>query len=435
MSLTKIVKRLLNLFTAKGDFLVYDGTNNVIFPVGTDGQSIVADSVQPAGVKWANVTTAPGGTTGDIQYNNAGVFAGDTATTDGSGNIIATSFTGSGAGLTNIPSAGTQGQLQYNNAGVLAGDIANTDGAGNVQVLSLQSQGGDITAHVGGNLIAADGGNVITTTGTFQGDGSGLTNVAGGTAGQLQYNTGTGLPLGGDTATTDGAGNLIVTSISGSGAGLTNIAAAGTTGEFQYNSGGVLAGDSAVTDGSGNWSNIASANITTVVASLFTANAAATFNDLAFFNNSVVINAGILELVAGGITIYNGIFTQGYGVPPIVAANDVTAQTTAQTLATYTNVTTVVTGTYRVGGYVTITAISVDVLQLQVTYTDENSVSRTVSFFPQGLTSASLSATGAYTFPEIVIRAAAAAIAVKVVFTTGIGTVTYDAGGFIEQIT
>lgn len=115
-----------------------------------------------------------------------------------------------------------------------------------------------------------------------------------------------------------------------------------------------------------------------------------------------------------------------------VANGDVTGQTTAQTITTYTPP---ATGTFRVGGYVTITAVMTDVLQLQVSYTDETSTPRTVSFFPQGLTSASLATTGVFTFPEILIRAAAgSAISVNVVFTTGIGTVTYDAGGFLEQL-
>lgn len=39
--------------TTKGDLIVHNGTDNVRVPVGTDGHSLVADSTQPSGVKWA----------------------------------------------------------------------------------------------------------------------------------------------------------------------------------------------------------------------------------------------------------------------------------------------------------------------------------------------------------------------------------------------
>lgn len=92
-------------------------------------------------------------------------------------------------------------------------------------------------------------------------------------------------------------------------------------------------------------------------------------------------------------------------------------------------------GTFRLGGWVTITAISVDVLQLQCTWTDETSTSRTKIFFPQGITSADLASTGAFTFPTMDIRAkSGSAITIKTVLTTGIGSITFDAGALIEKI-
>ena len=45
--------------TTKGDIEVHNGTNVVRVPVGIDGQTIVADSTEPAGVKWAD--SAAGG--------------------------------------------------------------------------------------------------------------------------------------------------------------------------------------------------------------------------------------------------------------------------------------------------------------------------------------------------------------------------------------
>lgn len=92
--------------------------------------------------------------------------------------------------------------------------------------------------------------------------------------------------------------------------------------------------------------------------------------------------------------------------------------------------------TYRVGAYTTITAVATDVLNTEVTYTDETGTARTQLFYPMGLTSASLAATGAYSFPCTNIRVNPnTAITVKTVLTTSIGTITYDVGGTIEQLT
>lgn len=109
------------------------------------------------------------------------------------------------------------------------------------------------------------------------------------------------------------------------------------------------------------------------------------------------------------------------------------ALTTAQTITSYP--TPAVDGTYRIGGNVTITAIATDVAQLQVVYTDETNTSRTVLFYPLGLTSAALSATGAYTFPDTQIRVkASTTITVSVALTTSLGSITYNAGATIQQL-
>lgn len=39
--------------TTKGDLIVHNGSANVRLPIGTNGQVLTADSVQPTGVKWA----------------------------------------------------------------------------------------------------------------------------------------------------------------------------------------------------------------------------------------------------------------------------------------------------------------------------------------------------------------------------------------------
>lgn len=74
----------LSPLTTKGDLVVFDGTNNVRLPVGTDTYGLVADSAQPDGIKWAPipsvpVTVANGGTgattlTGSLVGNGTSAF-------------------------------------------------------------------------------------------------------------------------------------------------------------------------------------------------------------------------------------------------------------------------------------------------------------------------------------------------------------------------
>ena len=46
----------LSPLTTRGDILTHDNTNNVRLPVGANGQSLVADSSQPTGLKWTTIT-------------------------------------------------------------------------------------------------------------------------------------------------------------------------------------------------------------------------------------------------------------------------------------------------------------------------------------------------------------------------------------------
>lgn len=58
--------------STKGDLILFDGSNNVRFALGTDGYALVADSAQSAGVKWATVMTNPMTTSGDMVEAGAG---------------------------------------------------------------------------------------------------------------------------------------------------------------------------------------------------------------------------------------------------------------------------------------------------------------------------------------------------------------------------
>jgi hypothetical protein len=112
-------------------------------------------------------------------------------------------------------------------------------------------------------------------------------------------------------------------------------------------------------------------------------------------------------------------------------AANLTAQTAAVTIAT---VTPTAAGSDRVGGYVSVTALATDTSELEVTYTDENSVAQTQLFYPLGASSALISGTGAYVFPSMDIRVKAnTAVTLKTILPTSSGSITYDAGGTIQQ--
>lgn len=116
------------------------------------------------------------------------------------------------------------------------------------------------------------------------------------------------------------------------------------------------------------------------------------------------------------------------------ATADLTAQTTATTVTSFAVPGSGSFNTFRVGGYLTVTAVSLDVIQLQVAYTDETSTSRTQSFFVQGATTG-ISATGANGYSPIDIRAKqGTTITVSTILTTGTGSISYDAGASITQL-
>jgi hypothetical protein len=135
-------------------------------------------------------------------------------------------------------------------------------------------------------------------------------------------------------------------------------------------------------------------------------------------------------------------YTQGWSVVSQATINntlqgkgDLTAQTAA--VGTVTSFAVPGSGSYnsfRIGGYITVTAISLDVIQLQVSWTDETSTSRTQSFFVQGSTTG-ISATGASAYSPMDIRVKqGTTITVATVLTTGTGSITYDVGASISQL-
>lgn len=91
-------------------------------------------------------------------------------------------------------------------------------------------------------------------------------------------------------------------------------------------------------------------------------------------------------------------------------------------------------GSFRVGGNITINAITSGTVQLRINYTNENGNNSTAIFFPQGLTVSTLTTAGIYTFPTMDIRCrAGTVIGINVRVIAGVGE-DYNAGGSIQFI-
>lgn len=141
-----------------------------------------------------------------------------------------------------------------------------------------------------------------------------------------------------------------------------------------------------------------------------------------------------LQYAAKGLSVYDStinlptVYTGNRNwakIPMTMASVDTAAQTTAITLTTLTS--DVSNSTYDIGGYINPTAIATDVIQLQCTYTDQNSNSQTVSW-------SNISAVGNSAYSPVTIRVkGGTTITLKTNLSTGGGTITYDAGGYIKK--
>lgn len=121
-----------------------------------------------------------------------------------------------------------------------------------------------------------------------------------------------------------------------------------------------------------------------------------------------------------------------YTAPQIVKSNCLSGQTSPQTILAYT--TGGADSSFTVSAQTTITALSVNVVNTTVTYTDETNLSRTLTFFPMGATSATLSI-GASNYAVMgEIRVKASTTITVAVTATGIGTETYNSCATITKI-
>lgn len=154
-----------------------------------------------------------------------------------------------------------------------------------------------------------------------------------------------------------------------------------------------------------------------------------------FFNGGI-LNAGYLSGNGYGPLTYDnsGNITNNTGLVPLnVASADLIGQTTAvSSVATYTPG---ANGTYRIGGYINITAASASTITLKVTYTDENSVSVTqiipLTLASTGAVSTTAVAISNNSATDIQIRAKSGSAITVLTTVTGVSR-TYDVGGTIE---
>lgn len=132
------------------------------------------------------------------------------------------------------------------------------------------------------------------------------------------------------------------------------------------------------------------------------------------------------------ITSYNGDTTSGNGVASVVCAGPFTGQTSA--ITGICGVGESVDTTYEAGGWINITAISVNTITVQVTFTDETNTVRTLSFFPQGLTASAIATTGFVALPDMTIRVKAGTTATMKTVVVGAGSQTYDFEPIMKRV-
>jgi hypothetical protein len=111
--------------------------------------------------------------------------------------------------------------------------------------------------------------------------------------------------------------------------------------------------------------------------------------------------------------------------PTVSSSADLTAQTTADTITSVTSV--AATSTYNVGAYLNVTAVTTDVIEVQIIFTDENNTAQTITL-PTVSTTGYVSMT-----PQIIRVKASTTITVKTTLTTGVGSITFDTGAYITK--
>lgn len=461
----KTVANVAAIFTSPNTWTALQTFGNQISFGGAtvSTTSLTTDDVlQYNGTNWINVASStiggtPGGADTDFQYNNGGVFAGaDYFYTDGtfpyatngirfttSGNAQINS-TGSG----NLQLAGTSSIIAVTpsfslpSGGLIANGTIETTG-GNLWAASggFLELGGSSSGNIFLQAAAAASGTATLPSGTYTVVGTNnnqtltnktLTNPIIST-GILDTNGNHILDFSPNASATN---NLsIQNSATG---GPVQISAVGTdpniqvyinpkgTGILQVNSAAVFTGSVQIT--SGHLTLWGSSSGTTQLQAA--AAASGQVLTLPPGNDTVTANAATQTLTNKSIDYNSNTITNLPG--GVVTSTNVTAQTAGGTLIGCNPAST---STLRIGGYITVNSISLDVIQFQVAYTDENSTSQTVVVAPQGTTTVGITTTGPKTFPTIDIRVLGGHnITVSATLTTGTGSINYDAGAVCQNL-
>lgn len=134
---------------------------------GTSGQALVS-SGSTAAPTWANVTTSPAGTTGQVQYNSGGAFAGSANFTfDGTNTTVAGNVTG--ATLRTTRASGSQPEVVLTQTGVASWSVYNPPSSTDLRFyngadrLSLNGNG---AIGVGSSPSYGTSGQVLTSQGS-----------------------------------------------------------------------------------------------------------------------------------------------------------------------------------------------------------------------------------------------------------------------------
>ncbi len=149
---------------------------------------------------------------------------------------------------------------------------------------------------------------------------------------------------------------------------------------------------------------------------------------------------GLDEVGSAGQVLQTNTNANGmtWGSIPLIASNvNLTAQSAVGNISSITSASS--NATYDISGYLNVTAISTDIIQVQVTYTDinNNSVTAIVPVLKQsaGTTAITATTTGQYSFNLQNIRAkASTTITLKTLLTVSGGSITFDCGGVINAI-
>jgi hypothetical protein len=274
------------IWQVKGDLAVADAAGTAQrLAAGTNGYALVADSTQPLGVKWA-AAGSPGGSSGTVQFNNAGAFGGITNLTSDGTNVTALTVAGAKANFAATATGYASINIPHGTAPTTPGD-------------------GDVWTTTAGIYVRINGGTV------------GPLGTGGGGQTAIQFkDEGTNLGSSGTVDTVDftgsgvaasRSGNTVTVSVTGGGSSAAYndiVLSDGPTRYYRLNeTSGSTATDSSAAASNGTYNNSPTLNQTSMLYS--GAGAAVLFNAS---NQSMTFSGGLTgSLDANALVIFDAI--------------------------------------------------------------------------------------------------------------------------------